>query len=136
MKFNKDYVDRVSKSAYNAREKQILIEQISAVALIDNDIREIATARFYMSSRKYANKMTCILWIHCDNIYIAASGTASGYGYHKASAALQSAIDAALIELDESISGCGDSAMIDAMTDIAKAACPNASIIKVIDAHN
>jgi hypothetical protein len=77
-------------------------------------------ARIYWS--KGGTAYACI-WINSatKGIYTSGGGKAGGGGYHKASAALQSALDDAGVILPDNIAGRGDSAMTDALTDIALA---------------
>lgn len=73
--------------------------------------------------RFYATKVTtyCCAWINDagTNTYVSGGGKAGGGGYHKASAALESALLDAGIELSNSISG--DSAMESALKAVANA---------------
>ena len=104
----------------------------------DTGLRVICEARFYMARRSDgASPIYCSLWVH-GALYCSGAGKASGYGYHKQSAALQAAIDSAGIKLtgdnysskpeDETdtraarIDGCGDRAMEEALQAIAIAA--------------
>ena len=71
---------------------------------------------------------TCCLWVHAtpsknypDGLHTQGSARAGGYGYHRPSAALGSAIRAAGFTLDQSINGDGESAMREALLAIAKA---------------
>jgi hypothetical protein len=101
-------------------------------------LRVICEARFYMARRSDgASPVYCSLWVH-GAVYCSGAGKASGYGYHKESAALQAAIESAGIRLtgdnytrkieDEKdirsarIDGCGSRAMEEAMQAIAIAA--------------
>lgn len=125
----------IKESAYRARDNQALLHQYTVLAETENSIRELVIARLYASRRHDANRITCILWTrggHNAN----ASGCASGYGYHKGSAALADAIRNAGIKLTENISGCGDDAMREALLAIARADCPEARILGVFEAHN
>ena len=129
----------VKPSAFTARESQALIKQLSVIAVVNGELVEVVTTRFYMSPRPGASRVTCIFWVHGGTAgYVSASGTAGGYGYHKTSAALQDALKSAQIELSECISGMGEKAMIDALLAIAKAAHPEAEAtsFKVFEAHN
>lgn len=122
---DKETVDRLQVVARNAR----------------GELQVIADARFYMGRSRSASTVYCSLWVwnHGANVDISGHGRAGGYGYHKRSAALQSAINSAEIKLwgspydseDEntggtperaSIGGCGDSAMRSALLAIAREA--------------
>ena len=82
-----------------------------------------------ISLRMYATNSTnyACIWINAMpigkrkySVHISGSGKAGGYGYHRASAAAHFAIQSAGFILDESISGRGDSAIIEALTSICK----------------
>lgn len=82
-----------------------------AVAVVD--------ARFYWTG----STCYCCVWISDWNgPRRNGSGKAGGYGYHKASAALDAALGAAGVKLSEPIGGRGDSAMDSAILAVAKAA--------------
>ena len=88
------------------------------VALDPRDGSAIVTARIYATnSVAYA----CI-WIHAPDCHTRGGGKAGGYGYHRPSAALADAMCNAGVTLSESISGCGESAMRDAVLATARAA--------------
>lgn len=135
--FIKSDVHNIKPSAFVARDSQALIKQLSVIAIINGDLQELVTARFYMSSRHDANQITCIFWVRGGTAgCVSASGTASGYGYHKTSAALQDALNSAYIELSDRISGVGEKAMTAALLAVAKAARPEATCFKVFEAEN
>lgn len=80
-------------------------------ALIDLDKkRAVAILRVYAT-----NKMSyACLWLHfCADT--RGSGKAGGYGYHRPSAACARAFQSTGIELQHSIAGVGDSAIMGAM---------------------
>lgn len=79
-------------------------------------------ARFYMSrSGDGASPVYCALWARSDKHYGSGAGVAKGYGYHKNSAAMDSAITSAGFELDKHIDGCGSDAMREALLALAEA---------------
>ena len=80
-----------------------------------SDVDELATLRIYMGRSRNASRVYASLWVHGNGVHCAGFGWAGGYGYHKASAATSEAFDNAGITLDESISGCGNSAICDAL---------------------
>lgn len=91
--------------------------------------------RLYMGRSSGASTVYATLWVHGTDFYASGSGKASGYGYCKRSAAADSAIRAAGIELfgavysSESpdfeksvrIDGVGESAMQEAIYAIGEA---------------
>ena len=133
--FTKSDFYNIKESAFKARDNQALLHQYSVLAETENGIRELVIARLYASRRRGANRVTCILWTNGGH-NANASGWASGYGYHKGSAALADAISNAGIKLTENISGCGERAMHEALLAIARADCPDAEILGVFEAYN
>ena len=132
------HAENISNQALNARDKQALIHQYAVLGIVDGEIRSLVEARIYMSASRSAERMTAILWVHGKN-YASGSGYAGGYGYHKPSAAVGNAIDAAGIELDRHfIGGGGESVLIDALKAVALAAWPGVdeSTLYVCEAHN
>lgn len=97
---------------------------------LNGELVSILTANIYMSrSGDGASPVYCALWVHAPGVcYTSGKGTASGYGYHKTSAAIAAALTSAGIELIDSktgkvvtIDGVGDSAIEEAFTAIGKA---------------
>ena len=120
----------------NHHKERHYYESYLGLAIVANDagqpeIRNIAELRIYQTN---ATAYACI-WVYSPTFYTRGSGQASGYGYHRASTATEYAIQAAGIELSEPISARGDSAIVDAIGAITKAACPNAIAIHVSNTH-
>lgn len=127
---NLSFTDKI---AGNRKEKNFT-QSLSLVGIDSNNtMRELAVARFYTTnSRSY-----CCVWIH-SGIHTSGGGYAGGYGYHRASAAMQCALDDAGITLNQPIDGRGDGAMEYAMIAIGEALVARGSDIKamsVIKAH-
>ncbi len=89
------------------RESFALVGYFVAVDLATG--KEPVTLRIY-HPRKGSTALACV-WISAGDAYGYGSGTAGGYGYHKASAAAESAFRAAGVEFDVGIAGAGDSAI-------------------------
>lgn len=132
---------RINTQAMNGKNYADTKETISTMTLIapdaNGDLCQPIIARFYMGRSRTASTVYCSLWVHGKGVHTAGHGSAGGWGYHKASAALQEAMCSAGIELTGSpydsehedtkqepcsISGCGDSAMRSALVAIARAA--------------
>lgn len=110
----------------NARNWGDKLETIETKRLVAFDGAEIVNpvdARFYMARHSDgASPVRCSVWIRTrDGRYFAGKGTASGYGYHKQSAALQDALDSAGIQLARRIDGVGDSAIRTALEAVGDA---------------
>lgn len=134
--FSTSEVHTLSNSAANARDKQALIHQYAAIGLVGNELRELVTLRLYMSASANASRVTAILFVSAYPISIMASGSASGYGYHKGSAATADAVANAGISLSENISGVGNDAVREALKAIALAAVPSVQHLSIFEAHN
>lgn len=92
---------------------------LNLVVLHDGRIRNPITARFYMAPS--GGRTHCTVFVHWEEHHHAGYAAVGGYGYHRASAALQSALEKAGISIDEEIAGRGDGAMESAMNAIADA---------------
>lgn len=124
----------------NARQldNKEMISTFDVVGTIDGKLRSVVTARCYMGRSSSASTVYASLWVHGKDVYTSGKGNAGGWGYHKQSAAIDSAIRSAGIELygspygserdkanaknQTSISGVGSTAIDDALLAIAKAA--------------
>lgn len=120
------------RKAFNPNyRKDNLDRQLSGIAVVDGKIKEVVTIRIYgTNSRSY-----CAAWVYTGHDCKSGTAYAGGYGYHRASAAMEQALYNAGIDLGERISGCGDSAMTRAVESIARAVYPSAQVIDVIEAY-
>lgn len=94
-------------------------------SLIDLDMgQDVLNVRFYGSG----SVVYCVAWVSLWRHGISKAGAtgtcrgcgkAGGYGYHKASAAMEEALQDAGFTLSESISGVGETAMRAALEAIA-----------------
>lgn len=143
----------LTKTATNARnmkpEKECVntLRIVSRIIGTSKGLQTVCEARFYMARRSDgASPVYCSLWVSGAQ-WTSGRGRASGYGYHKESAALQAAIDSAGIRLTGDnyrelpsdatsdamarIDGCGDFAMRSAMRAIAIAVGADPELILV-----
>ena len=79
--------------------------------------KPILTCRVYYPKSRSGGTNWCCLWIHDSKIELNTSGSASGWGYHRTSAALEDALRSANIKLHH-FGGCGDEAMTVALEAI------------------
>lgn len=102
----------------NHRKENNFYGAYSIIVNDNGELNEILSCRVYGTN---AMNYSCV-WLHDrkNNIYASGSGKAGGYGYHRESAAVAEALNKAGIELDNDISGRGDSAIESALTAIAK----------------
>ena len=120
--FNK--LTNAPKFNINHRKENHFTQQYTAVVFNGQCAYDAVTLRIYATDAK----SYCCLWVHdncswvkcCrDSYYRNGSGSAGGYGYHRASAAAQEAINNAGIILSEDIAGRGDAAIEEAVRAIA-----------------
>lgn len=105
-------------NAINYSNKKEMVSAYSAVGVIDGQLRELVTVRCYMGRSRNASTVYASLWVTAPSIYTSGTGKASGYGYHKESAAIGEAITRAGIDLSAPIDGRGTSAIREAMEAI------------------
>lgn len=101
----------VNDSEYrNGRNYGDTKEKVSQWLVIDKKTeRTIIDCRVYMGRSSNSSQVYASIWIHGINYYIAGCGVVGGYGYHKESAAIQSAISLAGVKLFGSPYRHGDS---------------------------
>lgn len=105
----------------NLSDTKYLIYCASVIAL-GVDPREVVTLRMWMAGGSKASRVYATIWTgDKGSRMFNGHGHASGYGYCKRSAAVQSAIDSAGITLTEDISGRGMTSVDEALTAIARA---------------
>ena len=118
----------------NMSGQKEMVSAMSAVAAVNGKMREVVVARWYMARKSDgASPVYASIWTNGAGFDISGYGRATGYGYHKASAALSSAIDSAGIVLSERIDGVGDGAIRRALEAIARAIAGDAADILIIN---
>ena len=118
----------------NLSGQKEMVSAMCAVALIDGKMREVVVARWYKARKSdRASSVYASIWTYGAGFDISGHGRATGYGYHKASAALSTAIDSAGIVLSERINGLGDGASQRALEAIARAIAGDAADILIIN---
>ena len=108
-----------NSNAVNYGSKKELIRTWNVIVNSDDGLKNIITARCYMGRSPSASTVYASIWVRSTDHETSGTGKASGYGYHKQSAAIDEAIRSAEIELDEDISGRGDSAIEESLEAIA-----------------
>ena len=109
------------KEVSNAKNYADKKETVHTYNVITDGLENVITARCYMGRSASASTVYASIWIKSPGYHSSGKGEASGYGYHKGSAAIGAAIESAGISLDTDISGVGNSAILDALTAIANA---------------
>lgn len=120
--------DTQTQNARNMSEERETIDQMRAVVFtvcdVEPDFYVPVDARFYRARKADGSSpVYCSVWIRTrDGRYFSGRGKATGYGYHKKSAALQAALESAGVKLAVAIDGVGESAMKEALLAIVNAA--------------
>lgn len=99
--FNFDNADFSFSDVKNCRRDRGFYKAYNLVGLDDdNNLHEVAEIRYYAAAS--GNTYYCVFWIHDNknNKYGYTGGKASGHGYDKANAALESALNAMGITAD------------------------------------
>ena len=118
----------------NLSGQKEMVSAMSAIAVINGKMREVVVARWYMARKSDgASPVYASIWTYGAGFDISGHGRATGYGYHKASAALSTALDSAGIVLSERIDGLGDGATRSALEAIARAIAGDAAEILIIN---
>ena len=118
----------------NLSGQKELVSAMSAVAVINGKMREVVIARWYKARKSDgASPVYASIWTYGAGFDISGHGRATGYGYHKASAALSTALDSAGIVLSERIDGVGDGASQRALEAIARAIAGDAAEILILN---
>ena len=111
----------IGKQVSNADNYGYKKELIRTYNVVTDALKEIITVRCYMGRSSSASVVYASIWINSPGYHSSGKGKASGYGYHKESAAIAAAIESAGITLDQSIDGVGDAAIEEALKAIASA---------------
>lgn len=112
-----------------ARDKETIMTILAVVPDTSRPagFHEPVRVRVYAGRSASASNVYASIWAGATG----GHGRAGGYGYHKASAALQAAIDSAGIRLSSPIDGCGEGSMREAVRAIAAAlGYPSALIVE------
>ena len=118
----------------NLSPQKELASAMSAIAVINGKMCELVVARWYVARKSDgASPVYASIWTYGAGFAISGRGRATGYGYHKASAALSNALDSAGIVLSEHIGGLGDGASRSALEAIARAIAGDAAEILIIN---
>ena len=118
----------------NLSPQKELVNAMSAIAVINGKMREVIVARWYKARKSDgASPVYASIWTYGAGFDISGHGRATGYGYHKASAALSTALESAGIVLSERIDGLGDGAIRRALEAIARAIAGDAAEILIIN---
>ena len=114
----------IDSSKFSVRDTKVFAHQFECILFSEQGAESLLTARLYTD--KKGGNVYALLWVKCRNTdkndvdYRRGYGRAGGYGYHKGSAAIEEALDAAGIKLSEHVGGRGWEACKDAFTAVCK----------------
>lgn len=89
----------IEKQVSNARNYGGEKEIVSKYVVLDKTGKEFVDCRAYMGRSRNSSTVYSSIWVHGNDIHTSGKGNATGYGYHKESAAIASAISDAGITL-------------------------------------
>jgi hypothetical protein len=99
------------------RKEDHFTGQTACLAIVNGKIETLIEARTYgTTAASY-----CCVWVHASDGWRHGGGRATGYGYHRYSAAMESALAVCGVKLSENIGGVGEQAMDEAIRAIARA---------------
>ena len=118
-----DNAKGLSRAKEMIRAASVVILADAPATVLRQEIRELVVARWYKGRSAGASRIYCSVWVrsHGENRMRTGHGWANGGGHHKASAALDSALESAGITLSEAIAGRGDGAIWDGLLAVAEA---------------
>ena len=106
-------------NARNYSGKKELTNSYQLIVSTSDGPKEVIDARCWMGRSNQSSVVYAAIWVTGKGQCYSGRGIARGYGYHKASAAIDEAIYSAGIKLSNSISGVGDGAIERAFRAIA-----------------
>lgn len=103
---------KLQDASIGAKRDKLSNSFYKELAVIHPDHDAIARFRFYGNG----STIHCIAWLGCKDKWGSGYGNASGYGYCKESAAMESALNNAGVTMSEHWGGAGESKMRQAAT--------------------
>ena len=119
------------RNARNLGRDKETVATVNVVAYSKGELLDVVIARWYMGRSRDPHTVGCSVWVsehrydtdrkrHYRSDTHGGHGAASGYGHHRNSAALDSAITSAGFKLTLPIDGRGDTAVEEALLAIAR----------------
>lgn len=106
-------------SVRNGQNLSYKKEMVRAYSYVKND-REIIVVRWYMGRSSTSSVVYCSIWVYVSDVYFSGTGRAGGCGYDKYSASFEDACESAGISISPSISGVGESAIKEVLSEIGR----------------
>ena len=127
-------------TSYRERQEKHFYNGYKVVTIVNGEMVELIDARLgATNSCHYAS-----VWLnvhYCDKNYYnncgsaRGAGKAGGYGYHRASAALESAFSRAGMRFEDGCSGMGESAMRDCLLVAGEYLKPEGAKIYLVECY-
>ena len=125
--------DRQYKNGLDHGYKAVMIQGKELESLVEIRIGSTASAAYacaWLYSPKVKDKEGHTVK---PSFWNSGSGRVGGYGYHRQSAAAESALSRAGVELSEDIGGRGNQAVRDAVEAVGKALAPKGARVFVVE---
>ena len=87
------------QNAKNYSGDKELVNRWQVIGLKNGEQKAIIDCRCWMGRGRNSSMVYASVWINDNGIHRSGNGSAGGYGYHKASAAIDGAIQSAGVEL-------------------------------------
>ena len=114
----------IDSGKFSVRDTKVFAHQFECILFSEKGAESLLTARLYTD--KKGGGVYALLWVKCWDVdengaaYRQGYGRVGGYGYHKGSAAIEEALNAAGIKLSEHVGGCGFEACKNAFTAVCE----------------
>ena len=110
--------EKNTQNGQNLSGTKEMVNRLRVVGFVDGEFTTLLDARFYMGRSRSASVVTCSVWAHeatpgapGARRVVGGSGRASGYGYHKESAACEAALRSMGVEGVPHFGGAGEGPM-------------------------
>lgn len=118
----------------NHRKEKSFYESLEVVTIEKGQFKNPISLRFYgTNAMNYACLWINGLQIKGESVHVSGSGSAGGYGYHRASQAAENALQNAGFKFDTEIGGRGETAIKEAIEAVCKYL--GAKKFTIINAH-
>jgi len=114
-------------------DRRELVDSWTLLAFRDGKFAELVTVRWKMA-RSGSGTQYCAVFFSGLPEYRVGYAKAGGYGYHKASAAFESACLSAGVTFDKGVGGVGDSAVREALLALGRAIVGEGVPLTVVEA--
>ena len=93
---------------HNYGNEKEICSTFNVIVIQKGRMVEAVTCRIYMGRSRSASTVYATVWLHGKEYHGSGTGQAGGYGYHKESAAVDTALAMAGVKLSRSVHGTGE----------------------------